>query len=540
MKVSLDQDDLQPTPDSFGDRCRDLGLPTWRFDARGVITAEPTGWGQADPWLRAPLLKDWISKIVNDMMRGVKPEIIGLFPGCWLVPIAESGVPPDRGLTVALALSDEVLRCEKFLTICRSVQLDADSARRAISRLARFRRSELDRLAGSLRWMHDDLLRADDRDSALSDLSEQLVNAYEQITHLYQLGRSMNWLTKPQEFLKVTCDLLWGTLDFAWIVVRCSSSEAVPPEMAATMTIAGTIPCSLQKFDTLVATLLSQTLTDQWTTQLEPTDNELAAAVGSQLVANPVMAGDRVAGLLLAGNKAASEAEITSIDTQLIGATADYLGAFLHNVAMNAEQQEMFLGTIQALAAAIDAKDRYTRGHSERVAMLSSQLAQASGMDTSQIERVRIAGLVHDVGKIGVPEAVLRKAGKLTDDEYEQIKRHPTVGYHILKDIKPLEDVLPGVLYHHEWWNGHGYPEGLRGENIPLFGRLLAVADAFDAMSSDRSYRPAIPRDQVLREIADCAGTQFDPELAKIFVTLDLSKYDRMVDRHGARESRAA
>ncbi len=135
---------------------------------------------------------------------------------------------------------------------------------------------------------------------------------------------------------------------------------------------------------------------------------------------------------------------------------------------------------------------------------------------------------------------MLQKPGALTEAEFEQIKLHPTIGYNILKDIEPLKDVLPGVLYHHERWDGRGYPEGLAGDDIPEVGRLLAIADAFDAMSSHRSYRPALPRQKVLSEIAACAGTQFDPELANLFVILDLSEYDALVARHEAREAEAA
>jgi HD-GYP domain-containing protein (c-di-GMP phosphodiesterase class II) len=161
-------------------------------------------------------------------------------------------------------------------------------------------------------------------------------------------------------------------------------------------------------------------------------------------------------------------------------------------------------------------------------------------MTEEQAERVRLAGILHDMGKIGVPEAVLLKPGKLTDEEFEAIKRHPTIGFNILKDIEPLEDVLPGVLYHHERWDGTGYPHRLQGGNIPLLGRVLAVADAFDAMSSDRAYRPRIPRERVLMEMKKGAGTQWDAELIKVFLTLDLTKYDAMIERHAAQDAQAA
>src|SRR5690606_26088192 len=157
------------------------------------------------------------------------------------------------------------------------------------------------------------------------------------------------------------------------------------------------------------------------------------------------------------------------------------------------------------------AKDRYTCGHSERVAMLARRIAQAAGLSGPQAERVHICGLLHDVGKIGVPEAVLCKPGRLNDEEFALITQHPAIGHRILKDIPMLEDVLPGVLHHHERFDGRGYPSGLAGQQIPLIARIIALADTFDAMSSTRSYRPAMPRERVLAEITREAGSQLDP-----------------------------
>ncbi len=196
------------------------------------------------------------------------------------------------------------------------------------------------------------------------------------------------------------------------------------------------------------------------------------------------------------------------------------------------ERQNFLLGTVAALVSAIDAKDTYTCGHSERVAWLSKELAKKLELDTTSIEEIHICGLVHDIGKIGIPEAILRKPSALTDEEFEQIRAHPVIGETILKDVPQLVPVLPGVRSHHERWDGRGYPDGTKGEETPLLGRILGVADAFDAMCSSRAYRKKLNREEVLNEITACSGTQFDPELAKLFLTIDFIHYDVMIDFH--------
>ena len=188
------------------------------------------------------------------------------------------------------------------------------------------------------------------------------------------------------------------------------------------------------------------------------------------------------------------------------------------------------------MSGALDAKDRYTRGHSDRVAYLSAETARVLGLSDEEVERVRIAGIVHDVGKIGVPESVLCKPGRLTDEEFEKIKKHPEIGFRILEGIPGLQDILPGVLHHHERYDGRGYPHGLAGEDVPLLARIIGVADTFDAMSSNRAYRSKMSREVVLAEIAKCSGTQFDPAVAEAFLRLNLSEYDRMVADHAAQD----
>jgi len=145
-----------------------------------------------------------------------------------------------------------------------------------------------------------------------------------------------------------------------------------------------------------------------------------------------------------------------------------------------------------------------------------------------------MAGLLHDVGKIGVPEAVLQKAGRLTNEEFEQMKRHPGVGAKILADIKQVEDIIPGVLHHHERYDGKGYPAGLSGQEIPLMGRIICLADCFDAMTSNRTYRRALPLEVALCEIRRCSGTQFDPTLAESFLRIGADALRDLLSDHQA------
>jgi HD-GYP domain-containing protein (c-di-GMP phosphodiesterase class II) len=250
---------------------------------------------------------------------------------------------------------------------------------------------------------------------------------------------------------------------------------------------------------------------------------------GPQVFVMPLLRGGRVIGVVAAGDKCGEDPQISTFDTGLVEAAASQISPFLETTALYAEQHAMFMGTLSALTSAIDAKDKYTCGHSGRVAFLAAALAQMIGLEGDVVERVHIAGLVHDVGKIGVPEAVLCKAARLTDDEFNLVKEHPAIGNRILCGIPALKDVLPGVMHHHERWDGRGYPAGLKGDQIPLFARLIGIADTFDAMSSSRSYRAAMPRDKVLEEIRRCAGTQFDPELVGPFLKINLDEYDRML-----------
>jgi HD-GYP domain-containing protein (c-di-GMP phosphodiesterase class II) len=228
-------------------------------------------------------------------------------------------------------------------------------------------------------------------------------------------------------------------------------------------------------------------------------------------------------GILIGLNK--QGADFDSCDAKLLGSIAGQGSVFLANHRMYAELQDLLMGVLHSMTESIDAKDPYTCGHSRRVAQISRRLAISQGLDGQRAQHIYLSGLLHDIGKIGVPEAILCKDGRLTDEEYDNIKRHPAIGARILRRIRHLEPIVAGVLTHHERLDGTGYPKGLSGVDIPLEGRIVGLADSWDAMTSHRTYRRALDLDRAICEIKRCSGTQFDATLAEKFLSWDLPAY---------------
>ena len=190
--------------------------------------------------------------------------------------------------------------------------------------------------------------------------------------------------------------------------------------------------------------------------------------------------------------------------------------------------EKAYLDSIETLRYTVEAKDPYTRGHSDRVSRYSVLIGKYLGLPEEDLKTLKIGGLFHDIGKIGIPDSILLKESKLTDDEYSEIKNHPSIGAHILCNAEAFKDIIPIVKHHHERFDGRGYPGKLKGEDIPYFARIAAVADTFDAMTSRRTYRDSLPLDVVKEEIRDCSGTQFDPEIAKVFLDILENHYDEI------------
>jgi HD-GYP domain-containing protein (c-di-GMP phosphodiesterase class II) len=519
-------------------RCATLGLPSWRCDNTGLIVAEPEDSGPIALLWASSTFTRLISAAAALANKGEAPQVAEVFPGAWAIILPEYRRRTRTGCILMLALSTHGLTGEFFDQACKGAALDAHAIRKLLLPRARYNLESACSLRDAMLWMADDLTHVEESDHTAAGFTRQLSDAFETIDLLYALGRSMSDLTRPEQFVEILASRVRSTLSFGWVAGWLPSENRDGEAHAGTTILSGKTAFAAQ-FDTALPEILAGLKAESRATILPNFGGNPIPGSG-QILVQPVFRAGVPVGLMLAGDKFGDDPQVSSYDIQLLEAAAGYVGAFLENSELYAQQKALSLGVLESLTAAIDAKDTYTRGHSQRVAYLSWQLAMAAGMSPDKAERIRIAGLVHDVGKIGVPEAVLCKSGKLTDDEFAAIKKHPEIGHRILKDLPLLEDILPGVLYHHERWDGKGYPHNLHSERIPPIARIIALADTFDAMSSNRSYRSAMNRATVLAEINKCAGVQFDPELAKLFVKLDFSEFDRMVAHHAAQQPQPA
>jgi HD-GYP domain-containing protein (c-di-GMP phosphodiesterase class II) len=247
----------------------------------------------------------------------------------------------------------------------------------------------------------------------------------------------------------------------------------------------------------------------------------------------PIVHGDINYGWLVAFNRSAEHSrhkaleksafadavqnEFGTGDAGLLFSAAATLASHARNSELFRETERLLIGIIRAMINALDAKDRYTCGHSDRVAITARRIGQQLGLKPRECELLYMSGLLHDIGKIGIPDYVLQKPDRLTPEEFAIIAQHPSIGHAILSHLPQLSSVLPGVLYHHEHLDGRGYPEGRKGDDIPLFGRILAVADAYDAMTTCRPYRTAMPTEKAQAILRNGSGTQWDPAIVEAF-----------------------
>jgi response regulator RpfG family c-di-GMP phosphodiesterase len=247
-----------------------------------------------------------------------------------------------------------------------------------------------------------------------------------------------------------------------------------------------------------------------------------AKAIGlKNYVCVPLIHNGRALGVLAGLNKKTGFTGNDKFLTNILGGTAV---TAIHNAELIGQLKEFFEQTVEALARGIDARDKYTRGHTSRVSNYIIAIGRGLGWDKGKLDEAYIGSVLHDIGKIGIPDRILNKPGRLTKEEFRLMKDHVSIGVDILKDVPQLKGMLGYIHCHHERLDGFGYPRGLKGNDIPIEGRIVCIADSFDAMTSNRSYRSSLSVDQAVAELERCAGSQFDPEIVEVFVSLIRSK----------------
>lgn len=375
-----------------------------------------------------------------------------------------------------------------------------------------------------MRFGAEHVKRLDAEDEVLQ-VGRKLSEGYEEIT-LYQRIASKVRVSQPSEaFFLAICSEMREFLDVEGLVAlfRENNNQQIEPRVVALGTVASSKEQLHQLYHHFERDLMDgreAIITNECRESSRLC--ELLPGVRNMIVV-PLRQGNKLYGIIAAFNKN-NQAEFHSTDVKLVASVSGTIAVFVENSHLYDDLHQLMLATVKALVSSIDAKDQYTCGHSERVAWISKLIAEQMGLAPEEVERVYLAGLLHDVGKIGIPEKILLKDGRLEPEEYEVIKTHPTIGAKILVGVRELESVMPGVLHHHERLDGQGYPKGLDATNLPLEGRIIGLADSLDAMTSHRVYRAAMPLEKVEAEIRRCTGTQFDVRCVDALLEVGLAE----------------
>ncbi len=361
-----------------------------------------------------------------------------------------------------------------------------------------------------------------DARSQCDSLAEALSQSFEEISLLHNVGEVLRVTRPVTGLLEYVCAELRETTGAEAAVAYLPGVDGAEPKTV----VSGCLPLPASDLPRLFNELLDSldphgNVLINNHCQQDPSLARFSVAM-ERLVVVPVALGERTRGVLAAFNRCGEE--FGSPDVKLIRSSANASAVLIENRRLYDELQQIMLSLVRALVSSVDAKDPYTCGHSERVAITCREITGQLALGHEQAEQAYMAGLLHDIGKIGTPEAILRKEGRLLPEERRIIERHCEVGGRILSGIKKLEPIREAVIHHHEHMDGKGYPAGLKGEAIPLLARIVGLADAFDAMTSSRPYRPMLPLEHAIGEIQRNVGTQFDVAVAEAFFRLDLDR----------------
>ena len=512
---------MVPTFKRLGDQLWEMGLnlSIWDGQARRTGVFKPDSDFCAVMYDATGPCEQAMRQVAEQVTAEGRPAQGRCALGCGVVGVPVHHRRRLAGAAVGCFPTREMRDEETLARLCDRRQLDRDVVGRYAEQTCRHGSG----CAGCMLRVLQHLLEAEHAvqvtHDELATLSVNLATTYEELSLLYRISGSMRVTQRPGDFLQDICNELMEVMNIQ--VAAAVVYAHRPASMQDIVVYAGESALDASDLHALAGEKILPRIEKNRQAVL---DNQFAFTKQGQtirnLIAVPMINEDAVIGTMIGLNKRVGEFD--SVDLKLINSIANQAAGFLANNRLYADLQDLLMGVLHALTSSIDAKDPYTCGHSQRVALISKRLAEIQGFEAEKVQQVYLSGLLHDIGKIGIPESTLCKDGRLTDAEYEDVKRHPAVGAKILGGIRQLDEMIDGILHHHERLDGKGYPDGLRRENLLIESRIIGLADAFDAMTSDRTYRKALPLAAVIEEIREHSGTQFDPGLVEAFLSLDL------------------
>ncbi|MHB8902692.1 MAG: HD-GYP domain-containing protein [Thermoguttaceae bacterium] len=491
-----------------------FGVPFALVDGRsGEVLSRPEGIPDTQWQLRSELCRVVAGRGRPEIIQDEDPFAV------LALPLSVPGTE-DRVATATFVVRP-VHRPEELSAAARLLGMHAEAAFAWASRQIPWARPSLERVAGMV-LEHGRALREIARSGdEIESVSQNLASTYEEISLLYRLTHNLRISRSDDELGRLAVKWLADVVPAKALALQMLPREeeygtpAAGEKRRSSVTVHGDCPIDAGEFEEILA-LLDLSPTSQPVVLNDPQAARAEWPFGGvrQLVVVPLAEGDRLLGHLAAINHV-DDLEFGTVEASLLNSVAAILGIHSSNIDLYRQQRELLEGIIRSLISSIDAKDPYTCGHSDRVARIAVRLARQLNCPSAVVEAIYLSGLLHDIGKIGVDDAVLRKPGKLTDEEYEHIKTHVIVGHKILRDLRKLDEVLPVVLHHHESWDGKGYPGRLGGDDIPFSARIVAVADAYDAMASNRPYRQGMPVERIESIFRNGAGQQWDPRVVQ-------------------------
>jgi HD-GYP domain-containing protein (c-di-GMP phosphodiesterase class II) len=485
----------------------------WAAD-KGEIVHRAAGQPEGDESMRAAL--------VASLSKVGEPELIDDADG-----VVALAIPlEDRDRTSLVAISAFVTRHieddESIANVARLLNCDVAAAWLWIRSQETWNPRVLLRLATNFGQRKSLELTVHRLGSDVEKVSKNLTDSYEELCLIYGVTQNLRISSTDSEMAQLTLDWLAECIPTTSVAVQFLP-VAAPGEVTymartdAELICSGECPLDCDQFTHFIETLGLHAKTGPFVANDNVTSQPEWQFDGvRQVIVVPLVEADNHFGWLAAFNHE-DDQEFGTVEASLLNSIGTLLGIHAGNRELYRQLAELVANVVRALTSAIDAKDSYTCGHSDRVARVAVRLATELGCDQSSINTMYMAGLLHDVGKIGIDDTVLRKPGRLTEAEFEHIKLHPEFGHNILSGIKQFEDVLPIVLHHHEQWDGNGYPHGLKEDQTPYMARIAAVADAYDAMSSDRPYRKGMVIRRVEEIFRAGAGKQWDPKVIAAF-----------------------